>query len=211
LNYYKHHIGDYAGKTAHLSLLEHGAYLLLLQHYYATERPLPDDLRALARIIRADGKAEAAAIRRVLDQFWTLTDDGWINERAVEEIERAAAQRDTNRELGKRGGRPRKTESVNQPKTESVSEWKPKHNPTPDSNTPVTNTLTEREGGYVPGTRRKSGPERYRDAVAVADEYARNAIATELESGLQRTHEVAISPGVDGAMVEPGRIRAAVG
>lgn len=89
----------------------------------------------ICRIIRATNKAEIAAVAEILRQFWTLTPAGWVNGRAADEIDRAAAQRDTNRELGKRGGRPRKTES----ETESVSEpepiGKPNRNPpqTPDS------------------------------------------------------------------------------
>lgn len=41
MNFFKLYIGDYQRDTAHLSVTEHGAYLLMLQHYYATEKPLP--------------------------------------------------------------------------------------------------------------------------------------------------------------------------
>jgi uncharacterized protein YdaU (DUF1376 family) len=139
VNFYKHHIGDYSKKTAHLSLVEHGAYLLLLHHYYATEEPLPADTKMLARILRADTPAERKAIEYVLKEFWLATDAGWINSRAQDEIERASHQRAVNRELGKRGGRPPKhqaeTESETEPETESVSEQKANRNPiqTPDS------------------------------------------------------------------------------
>jgi uncharacterized protein YdaU (DUF1376 family) len=43
------YIGDYRRDTAHLSTLEHGAYFLLIMHYWETG-PLPDDDRRLARI-----------------------------------------------------------------------------------------------------------------------------------------------------------------
>lgn len=135
MNFYKHHLSDYAKDTAHLSILEHGAYLLMLHHYYATEAPLPADQSVICRIIRATSKAEVAAVAEMLRQFWTLTPDGWVNGRATDEIDQAAAQRETNRELGKRGGRPKKTESVSESVSESKPKGKPNRNPsqTPDS------------------------------------------------------------------------------
>jgi uncharacterized protein YdaU (DUF1376 family) len=45
------YVGDYLRDTAHLTTLEHGAYLLLIAHYW--ERgPLPDDDNQLATITR---------------------------------------------------------------------------------------------------------------------------------------------------------------
>lgn len=43
------YIGDYRRDTAHLSTLEHGAYMLLIMHYWETG-PLPVDRVRLARI-----------------------------------------------------------------------------------------------------------------------------------------------------------------
>ena len=37
MNYYKFNVGDYSAATRHLSMLEHGAYRLLLDVYYTTE------------------------------------------------------------------------------------------------------------------------------------------------------------------------------
>jgi uncharacterized protein YdaU (DUF1376 family) len=85
VNYYKHHIGDYAKKTGHLSLLEHGAYLLMLQSYYATERPLPEG-KVLYRLVRAESKLERAAVDKVVREFWEATPEGLINARADLEI-----------------------------------------------------------------------------------------------------------------------------
>lgn len=33
MNYYEHHLGDYYRKAKHLTLLEHGAYRMLLDLY----------------------------------------------------------------------------------------------------------------------------------------------------------------------------------
>ena len=138
MNFFKLYIGDYQRDTGTLTLAEHGAYLLMLQYYYATETPLPTG-RELHRLLRAESKQERDAIDRVASQFWELTETGWVNDRAWEEIEKGQKQRTTNQELGKRGGRPKKTESdtkkETESKTESVSKPKPNNNPnqTPDT------------------------------------------------------------------------------
>jgi uncharacterized protein YdaU (DUF1376 family) len=137
MNFFKLYIGDYQRDTAHLSLTEHGAYLLMLQHYYATEKPLPTG-RTLHRMLRAQDKADRDAIDSVASAFWLETPAGLVNKRADEEIAKSEHQRTVNREIGKRGGRPseRKTES----ETESVSEPEPNGNPsqTPDTIPPDT-------------------------------------------------------------------------
>lgn len=84
MNYYKRHLGDYAKDTRHLSLLEHGAFCLLLDYYYSTEKPIPDD--RCERIANAYETHERNAVRSVLEAFFTLTDEGWRNGRADEEI-----------------------------------------------------------------------------------------------------------------------------
>jgi uncharacterized protein YdaU (DUF1376 family) len=130
LNFYKHHLGDYAKKTAALSVTQHGAYLLMLHHFYATEEPLPVG-RDLYRLLRADSKPERDAIDFIVAKFWRQEEGGLVNDRALEEIQHAAHQRTVNREVGKLGGRPKRTEQI----TESVSEPEPNSNPsqTPDS------------------------------------------------------------------------------
>ncbi|WP_374410644.1 YdaU family protein [Hydrogenophaga sp.] len=87
MNYYEHHIGDYAEATAHLSLLEDAIYSRLMRKYYASEAPLPTDKRKLARLVGARSKDEVAALDLVLDDFFTLQDDGYHNARCDREIE----------------------------------------------------------------------------------------------------------------------------
>ena len=96
MNWFKLYIGDYQRDTAALSVTEHGAYLLMLQHYYATERPLPTG-KALHRMLRATEKVEREAIDSVAAQFWTQTPAGLVNPRADAEIAKAGAQAETNR------------------------------------------------------------------------------------------------------------------
>lgn len=91
LSWYPFYPGDYSRDTAHLSIIEHGAYRLLLDHYYSSGGPLPANAQQLHRICRAFADAEQAAIATVLSQFFTLEDDGYHHHRADTEIAKGAA------------------------------------------------------------------------------------------------------------------------
>jgi uncharacterized protein YdaU (DUF1376 family) len=84
MNYYERHLGDYAKDTAHLSMLEHGAYTLLLDRYYATEQGIPAD--QAHRVARARTKEEKEAVDVVLQEFFRLEDGVWVKGRVEEEI-----------------------------------------------------------------------------------------------------------------------------
>lgn len=106
MNYYERHLGDYARDTAHLSMLEHGAYGLLLDRYYSTEEGIPDG--QVHRLARARTRDERAAVDAVLGEFFTLREGLWINGRAEREVERAQTKIKAARENGKAGGRPKR-------------------------------------------------------------------------------------------------------
>jgi uncharacterized protein YdaU (DUF1376 family) len=93
-------------------MLEDAAYSRLMRIYYATERQLPCDKRALYRLVRAASKTEREAVDVVLTEFFQECADGYRQTRCDEEIARHQEQAAVNRDIGKRGGRPRKTESV---------------------------------------------------------------------------------------------------
>ena len=63
INYYKRHIGDYMKDASHLSLLEHGVYMRLLDVYYTRESAVPVD--HAARLFGARSKF-------VIESFWDL-------------------------------------------------------------------------------------------------------------------------------------------
>jgi len=88
MNYYEHHIGDYAEATAHLTFIEDATYSRLIRKYYATEKPLPIEIKLVQRLINARSKEEKNAVVSVLNEFFTLTDDGWRQERCDHEIAR---------------------------------------------------------------------------------------------------------------------------
>ena len=86
MNYFELHIGDYDKATAHLTACEDGIYGRLMRRYYDTESPLPDDLKAIQRFVRARARDEKAAVQTVLDEFFVLEADGWHHKRCDEEI-----------------------------------------------------------------------------------------------------------------------------
>lgn len=86
MNYYERHLGDYAKDTLHLSMLEHGAYTLLMDRYYSTERGIPAD--QVYRVALARSKDEKAAVDTVLTEFFTLNDGVFTKGRIEEEIEK---------------------------------------------------------------------------------------------------------------------------
>ena len=98
MNYYPFHIGDYLSATRHLTWEEDAAFRRLLDVYYTTEKPLPVELRAVYRLVVASTDAHREAVENVLNEFFTLTDSGWVNSRADVEIaamrEKQQKQRD---------------------------------------------------------------------------------------------------------------------
>ncbi len=106
MNYYERHLGDYARDTGHLTMVEHGAYSLLLDRYYATERGIPFD--QAHRIARARSDEERTAVDNVLSEFFVLEAGCWVHRRVEQELQKARGRIDAARENGRRGGRPRK-------------------------------------------------------------------------------------------------------
>ena len=86
MNYYEHHIGDYAEATAHLTFVEDAAYSRLIRKYYAAEKPMPADLKAVQRLVGARSKDEREAVQTILEEFFELREDGWHNARCDAEI-----------------------------------------------------------------------------------------------------------------------------
>lgn len=103
MNFYQHHLGDYAAATGHLSALEHGIYRLLLDWYYANERPIPDAMAH--RYARADRKD----VEPILAEFFTRDGDVWRHGRVEREIAEYHERCEHNRRVGKLGGRPKKS------------------------------------------------------------------------------------------------------
>ena len=125
--WYKFHLGDYITHTLHLSDAEDLAYRRLLDMYYMTEKPIPLDTESVARKIRLD----LDITESVLGEFFEHTENGYRNYRCDAEIAKYQHQVENNRQLGKRGGRPKKTESI----TETEPNTNPNRNRNRNINT----------------------------------------------------------------------------
>lgn len=86
MNHYPHHIGDFNNATRHLTRIERSIYSDMIDLYYDTEHPLPADHKKLARRLLVVSPEELEAMQSVLDEFFTLGDDGYHNDRCDREI-----------------------------------------------------------------------------------------------------------------------------
>lgn len=80
--------GDYTKKTQHLSTLEHGAYLLLIAHYWNTGAPIPNDDDTLRRITRTTSK-QWNQIAKTIRGFFFLEGAFLTHERVESELQTA--------------------------------------------------------------------------------------------------------------------------
>lgn len=81
MHYYEHNIGDYRKDTSHLTLLEHGIYRQLIDSYYLSESPLTKDLEKLMRTHSIRSAEEMLSFSNVLNDFFELTEEGYIHKR----------------------------------------------------------------------------------------------------------------------------------
>ena len=82
MHYYQFNIGDYASHTRYLTPMQDLAYRRLLDLYYLQEKPIPKDNPA-SLIGLNDCSTD---VERVLNEYFLLTEKGWVNKRADEHI-----------------------------------------------------------------------------------------------------------------------------
>ena len=93
------HIGDYLKDTGHLDAAQHGAYLLLIMHYWTTGG-LPDDDAQLSRI----SCTSVRSWKRMRPVIAALFKEGWKHSRIDAELVEAKAKYDRRVEAGRKGG-----------------------------------------------------------------------------------------------------------
>lgn len=132
--YYKKNIGDYYKKTGRLSMLEHGAYTLLIDACYDRER-FPTLEEALDWSW-ARSEQEVEAVKFVLSKFFTLDGEHYVQHRIKEELESYHAMSEKNAEIAK--NREEKRRQRKQSVNESCSSGEPQNNESPPNQEPRT-------------------------------------------------------------------------
>jgi len=97
------YIADYLADTQHLTTTQHGAYLLLIMHYWQHGK-LPDTDEAIARISRLKPDQWRSNCKAIASMF----QPGWKHKRIDRELDRARQISEKRAVLGAMGGRTNK-------------------------------------------------------------------------------------------------------
>lgn len=111
MHYYKFHIGDYKTHTGHLTPMEDLCYRRMIDWCCLHEKPLPNDSSVIARLIGLNDRS--TDVEQVLNEFFTLVEQGWKNKRVDEEIKAFYAQKSQASAAGKASGEARRQRPLN--------------------------------------------------------------------------------------------------
>lgn len=113
MHYYQFNIADYQSHTKHLTPIEDICYRRLLDWQYMHEKPISSDINSVCRLLML--RDYSTDVEQVLSEFFTLTESGWVNNRAFEEIEQFRDKSKKASEAGKASAAKRslKNESAN--------------------------------------------------------------------------------------------------
>ncbi len=92
------YVADYLGDTGHLTTVEHGAYLLLIMHYWQAGG-LPNDTKKLQRITKLTHRDW----EKVRDTIAGFFNDGWRHKRIDSELAKASKMLMKRSAAGKMG------------------------------------------------------------------------------------------------------------
>ena len=97
MHYYKKNIGDYHKKAGRLTMLQHGAYTLLMDACYDREE-FPT-IEAALEWVWASSEDEIQAVKFVLSKFFDLIDGVYIQNRIERELEGYQKNAKTNQRI----------------------------------------------------------------------------------------------------------------
>jgi len=133
MHYYKKNIGDYAKKAGRLTMLQHGAYTLLLDSCYDRERfPTLDEA---IEWTWASTKEEIEAVTFVLKKFFLLEGDQYVQNRIREELANYHSNSETNKRIALEREAKRREKSTKRGAT--VNEPPPNHKPRTKNQEPI--------------------------------------------------------------------------
>jgi uncharacterized protein YdaU (DUF1376 family) len=141
MHYYKRNIGDYHKKAGRLTMLQHGAFTLLMDSCYDRER-FPTRDEAL-EWLWTSSKEEIEAVEFVLCRFFDLEDGVYVQKRIQDELANYHKNAKTNkriaidRETKRREKRTNRAQSVDGSNT-LEHEAPPNHKPITTNQEPIT-------------------------------------------------------------------------
>jgi uncharacterized protein YdaU (DUF1376 family) len=136
MHYYKRNLGDYAKKAGRLTMLQHGAYTLLIDSCY--DREIFPTFEQAIEWTWASTEAEVEAVKFVLSRFFTLSEDGqYVQDRILQELLEYHAKSDKNRQIAI--DRETKRKEKNTIREQVVDEAPPNQEPRTINQEPLTN------------------------------------------------------------------------
>lgn len=97
------YVGDYLGDTGHLTTTQHGAYFLLMMHYWR-KGGLPNDDKQLSKITKLPLKVWAEWRETLQDFFYESDGDPWRHKRIDAEIYKTETISEKRKAAGFKGG-----------------------------------------------------------------------------------------------------------
>ena len=98
MHYFQFEIKEWVSNTAHLSLEEEAVYLRLVNYYYDSEKPISNEIAVISRKLRI---TNTEITERILHEFFTKCEDGFIHNRCDLEIARYRAKSEQASKAGK--------------------------------------------------------------------------------------------------------------
>ena len=138
MNYYQRHIGDYHKKAGRLSMIEHGAYTLLLDACYDREK-FPTKEEAIDWCW-ARSAEEIAAVEFVLSKFFTLDGSVYVQTTIKENVAHYHEKALKNKQIAieREEARRIKREQAVHDGARNVHESPPNHKPITNNQEPIT-------------------------------------------------------------------------
>ncbi len=150
MHYYKRNLGDYAKKAGRLTMLQHGAYTLLIDSCY--DREVFPTLEQALEWTWASTEAEVEAVKFVLSRFFVLDKDGcYVQDRILQELLHYHKNADTNKRIADE--REAKRRENRTKREQMVDEAPPNHKPLTTNQEPLTNdSVAKATGAKAPLT-----------------------------------------------------------
>jgi uncharacterized protein YdaU (DUF1376 family) len=143
MHYYKRNIGDYAKKAGRLTMLQHGAYTLLIDSCY--DREMFPTLEQALEWTWASTEHEVEAVKFVLNRFFVLEESGcYVQNRIQDDLSNYHKNSDINKRIAIDRETKRRENRTN--REQHVDEAPPNQEPLTINQEPRTNDIHVKNG-----------------------------------------------------------------